>query len=135
MIVGAGSAGIMVANRLQETDQAAGRCDYGHRKERETLLSARLPDTLFDIDKEEDLSRDVKGLLVSGITLVTDEARKINPHGTVTTARSGNIPFDYVIVATGAKLVLDEPEGLKEGLKIRENRLQFLHVGSCTEAP
>ncbi len=125
VIVGGGSAGIMVANRLRKQIATQDAAITVIERDAKHLYQPGLLTLLFDIDKEQDLSRDVSGLLVSGITLVTDEARKINPHGTVTTARTGNIPFDYVIVATGAKLLLDEPEGLKEGLKSGKNVFSF----------
>jgi sulfide:quinone oxidoreductase len=117
VIVGGGSAGIMVANRLRKQIRPEDLAITLIEKSAKHFYQPGFLTLLFDIDKEEDLSRDVKDLLVRGITLVTDEARKINPRGTVATARSGEIPFDYVIVATGAKLFLEEPEGLKQGLK------------------
>ncbi len=104
VIVGGGSAGIMVANRLRKQIKPQDAAITVIEKSVKHFYQPGFLTLLFDIDKEEDLSRDVKDLLVRGITLVTDEARKINPRGTVATARSGEIPFDYVIVATGAKL-------------------------------
>jgi len=117
VIVGGGSAGIMVANRLRRQIRPAEAAITVIERNTKHFYQPGFLTLLFDIDKQEDLSRDVKDLLVGGITLVTDEARKINLHGKVATARSGEIPFDYVIIATGAKLFLEEPEGLKEGLK------------------
>ena len=116
VIVGGGSAGIMVANRLRKQIKPQDAAITIIEKSAKHFYQPGFLTLLFDIDKEEDLSRDVKDLLISGITLVTDEARKINLQGKVATARSGDIPFDYVIIATGAKLVLEEPEGLKQGL-------------------
>jgi sulfide:quinone oxidoreductase len=116
VIVGGGSAGIMVANRLRKQIKPQDAAITIIEKSAKHFYQPGFLTLLFDIDKAEDLSRDVKDLLISGITLVTDEARKINLQGKVATARSGDIPFDYVIIATGAKLVLEEPEGLKQGL-------------------
>jgi sulfide:quinone oxidoreductase len=117
VIVGGGSAGIMVANRLRKQIRPEDAAITLIEKRTKHFYQPGFLTLLFGIDKEEDLSRDLRDLLVKGITLVTDEARKINLQGTVATARSGEIPFDYVIIATGAKLALEEPEGLKEGLK------------------
>ncbi len=125
VIVGGGSAGIMVANRLRKKIRPENAAITLIEKSTKHYYQPGFLTLLFDIDKEEDLSRDVKDLLISRITLVTDEARKINLQGTVTTTRSGEIPFDYVIIATGAKLVLDEPEGLKDGLKNGKNVFSF----------
>lgn len=125
VIVGGGSAGIMVANRLRKQINLQDALITVIEKSTKHFYQPGFLTLLFDLDKEEDLSRDVKDLLATGITLVTDEARKINLRGTVTTARSGEIPFDYAIIATGAKLFLEEPEGLKQGLKEGKNVFSF----------
>jgi len=131
VIVGGGSAGIMAANRLRKQIGSEGAAIVLIEKNSKHFYHPGLLTLLFDIDRQEDLSRDIKDLLVRGITLVTDEARKINLQGTVSTARSGTIPFDYVIIATGAKLTTDEPEALKEGLKNGRNVFSFYFLESA----
>ena len=129
VIVGGGSAGIMVANRLRKMIRSEDGAVTLIEKSTRHFYQPGFLTLLFDIDKQEDLSRDVKDLLVRGITLVTDEARKINLQGTVSTARSGEILFDYVIIATGAKLALEEPEGLEQGLKDGKTVFSFYTLG------
>ena len=116
VIIGGGSAGIMLANRLRKQVKQTEAGITVIEKSPEHFYQPGFLTLLFDIDKQDDLSRPVEDLLNGDITLITDEARKINLEGRVTTARSGEIPFDYLVIATGAKLFLDEPEGLKEGL-------------------
>ena len=117
VIVGGGSAGIMAANRLRKQIRQEDAAITLIEKSTKHFYQPGFLTLLFDIDKEEDLSRDVKGLLVRGITLVTDEARKINLRGTVATAKSGEIPFDYAIIATGAKLFSDSQTQITEEVR------------------
>lgn len=116
VIIGGGSAGIMFANRLRKQVKPAEATIILIEKQEDHYYQPGFLTLLFDVDKPEDLSRPVEDLLNADISLVADEAKKINLQGKVTTARSGDIPFDYLVIATGAKLFLDEPEGLKEGL-------------------
>jgi sulfide:quinone oxidoreductase len=116
VIIGGGSAGIMLANRLRKQVKQVEAGIIVIEKSPEHFYQSGFLTLLFDVDKPDSLSRPVEDLLNGDITLISDEARKINLEGKVTTARSGEIPFDYLIIATGAKLFLDEPEGLKEGL-------------------
>ncbi len=131
VIVGGGSAGIMAANRLRKRIRPEDAAIIVIEKNASHFYQPALLTLLFGIDKEEDSRREVKDLLAGSITLVTDEARKINLRGTVATARSGEIPFDYVIVATGARLNLEEPEGLKEGLKDGKTVFSFYNLGEA----
>jgi sulfide:quinone oxidoreductase len=125
VIIGGGSAGIMAANRLRKKVGLAEADITVIEKSTQHFYQPGFLTILFDIDKQEDLMRDVKGLLADGIRLVTDEAHRIDPQGKVTTARSGTFPFDYLVIATGAKLLLDETEGLKEGLNEAKNVFSF----------
>jgi sulfide:quinone oxidoreductase len=125
VVIGGGSAGIMAANRLRKRVGPAEADIAVIEKSTQHFYQPGFLTILFDIDKQEDLVRDVKDLLADGIRLVTDEARKIDPQGKVTTARSGTIPFDYLVIATGAKLLLDETEGLREGLSEGTNVFSF----------
>jgi sulfide:quinone oxidoreductase len=81
---------------------------------------------LFDLDRPENLVRPTKELLLNGINLIADEAKLINPNGNmVTTSKTGDLFYDYLIIATGAQLYLNEPEGMKEGLEKAENVFTF----------
>lgn len=62
------------------------------------------------------LSRDERTLLRGGVDLAIEEAVRIHPDaGTVQLARGGNLAWDYLVIATGARLVYDEIPGLAEG--------------------
>ncbi len=62
------------------------------------------------------LSREERSLLRGGVDLAIEEAIRIHPDaGTVQLDRGGNIPWDYLVIATGARLVPDQIPGLAEG--------------------
>lgn len=61
------------------------------------------------------LIRDERLLLRDDVELVIDEASRIDPHeGVVELTRGGSIPFDYLVLATGARLVPEQIPGLSE---------------------
>ncbi|MFC2008387.1 NAD(P)/FAD-dependent oxidoreductase [Chloroflexota bacterium] len=126
VVIGAGAGGVMAANRMR---RALGRNEAEitvlERSERHVYQPGFVP-LLFDLDKPENLVRPTKDLLLNGISLVADEATLIAPkENKVTTANSGDLFYDYLVIATGAQLYLDEPEGMKEGLAKAENVFTF----------
>jgi sulfide:quinone oxidoreductase len=62
------------------------------------------------------LSRDERTLLRKGVDLAIEEAVRIHPEAqTVQLARGGSLGYDYLVIATGARLVHDAIPGLAEG--------------------
>jgi sulfide:quinone oxidoreductase len=62
------------------------------------------------------LSREERSLLRSGVDLAIEEAIRIHPDaGTVQLDRGGSLSWDYLVIATGARLVPDQVPGLSEG--------------------
>ena len=62
------------------------------------------------------LSREERTLLRGGVDLAIEEAIRIHPDaGTVQLDRGGNIPWDYLVIATGARLVPDQIPGSPRG--------------------
>jgi sulfide:quinone oxidoreductase len=62
------------------------------------------------------LSREERSLLRSGVDLAIEEAIRIHPDaGTVQLGRGGSLSWDYLVIATGARLVPDQVPGLSEG--------------------
>ncbi|MFC2003277.1 NAD(P)/FAD-dependent oxidoreductase [Chloroflexota bacterium] len=126
LVIGAGTGGVMAANRMR---RAFGRDEVDitvlERSDRHIYQPGFVP-LLFDLDKPENLIRPTQDLLLNGINLIADEATLINPkENKVTTANSGDLLYDYLVIATGAQLYLDEPEGMKEGLERAENVFTF----------
>ena len=62
------------------------------------------------------LSRDERTLLRGDVDLAIERAVRIDPDaGTVELARGGSLAWDYLVIATGARLVPDEIPGLGAG--------------------
>jgi sulfide:quinone oxidoreductase len=62
------------------------------------------------------LSRDERTLLRKGVDLAIEEAVRIHPEAqTVQLARGGSLEYDYLVIATGARLMHDAIPGLAEG--------------------
>ena len=62
------------------------------------------------------LSRDERTLLRKGVDLAIEEAVRIHPEAqSVQLARGGSLEYDYLVIATGARLVHDAIPGLAEG--------------------
>lgn len=85
------------------------------------------------------LSRDERTLLRGEVELAVEAATEVAAdHGLVRLAHGGTLPFDYLVLATGARLVPEQIPGLVEGaqefysldgaLRLRE-RLRTFHGG------
>jgi sulfide:quinone oxidoreductase len=62
------------------------------------------------------LSRDERTLLRPGVELAVEAATRIDPGaGTVQLQHGGSLPFDHLVIATGARLIRDTVPGLLEG--------------------
>jgi sulfide:quinone oxidoreductase len=62
------------------------------------------------------LTREERTLLRSGVDLAIEEAVRIHPDaGTVQLRHGGSLTWDYLVIATGARLVPDVIPGLAEG--------------------
>lgn len=102
------------------------------------------------------LSRDVRTLLRKDVGLIVEPAVRIDPEaGTVQLARGEPLGWDYLVIATGARLVPEQIPGLAEGgfdfyslegaQRLREELRRFkggrIHVGisgipyKCPPAP
>jgi len=102
------------------------------------------------------LARDERTLLRRGVDLVVEEATQVHAgSGTVRLERGGSLGWDYLVLATGARLVPEQIPGLLEGAfefysmegaqRLREELRRFrggaIHVGvagipyKCPPAP
>ncbi|HEY3366160.1 MAG TPA: FAD/NAD(P)-binding oxidoreductase [Symbiobacteriaceae bacterium] len=120
VVVGAGTGGLMVANHVaRELSEEIKRGEVsvtlvGDRDE--YLYQPGLLYVAFDLMRPQELIRKVKDLLVPGVKFVKDRAEKVDPAGRYVQTASGNrVEYDYLVMATGSDLNLDEIPGLREG--------------------
>lgn len=126
VILGGGSAGVMFANRMRKEVPTNELEITVIEKEAIHFYQPAFTLVVFELDQPENLTRPMKDLFHEGINLVTDEVTKIDPkNNKVTTSKSGEISYDYLVIATGARLVYDAPEGMKEGLDKGKNVFMF----------
>ncbi len=125
-IIGGGSAGVMFANRMRrEFTEDEVELTVIERSDKHYFQPA-FTSIAFGLDEGEDVMRPTKDLFYEGVNLLTDSATRINPkNNTVTTSKHGEVSYDYLVVATGAKLNFDEPAGMKEGLNKGEGVFTF----------
>jgi len=126
LILGGGSAGVMFANRMRKEFSEDQLEIVVIEKSDKHIYQPAFTLLLFDLEDPKNLIKPTKELFFEGIKLIIDEATKIDPEkNKVSTAKSGDISYDYLVIATGAKLNLEEPEGMKEGLKKEQNVFTF----------
>jgi sulfide:quinone oxidoreductase len=115
VVLGGGVGGTLVANLL---DKALGR---------DVHVTVVDPSGMHDYQpgylyvalgqaKGHWLTREERTLLRSGVDLAIEEAVRIHPDaGTVQLRHGGSLAWDYLVIATGARLVPDVIPGLAEG--------------------
>lgn len=140
LVIGAGSGGLILSNTVAR--QLAAEIKRGEVKV--TLLGDRDEYTYqpgflyvaFDLMRPAELVRKVKALLVPGVSFVHDRATRIDPATQTVETRNGQrLHYDFLVLATGSGLDLDEVPGLKEGahwfydmdgaIRLREALKQF----------
>lgn len=117
LIAGGGSAGIMSAAKLRNAlsmDEAqitiVDKSDTHQYQPGFTLIP-------FGLEKPECLTRPMSEVIPAGCTFIKDEVASIDPDGRCVETKSGRrLEYDYLILATGARLNMDEMEGLSENL-------------------
>ncbi|HWI51796.1 MAG TPA: FAD/NAD(P)-binding oxidoreductase [Symbiobacteriaceae bacterium] len=140
LVVGAGSGGLILSNTVARSLAAEIRRGevtvtlLGDRDE--YLYQPGLLYVVFDLMRPTELVRKVKDLLVPGVRFVHDRATKIDPEKRTVQTRAGKtLSYDYLVIATGSELNLEETPGLKEGahwfydlpgaIKLREKLSHF----------
>lgn len=116
-IVGAGSAGISIAARLirkaphlKDRILIVDPSDKHYYQPLWTLVGGGAA-------KAEDSVRDQASLIPGGVEWIKDEVAEILPdENRLLTHRSGEIHYDYLIVAAGVKIYWDRVPGLKESI-------------------
>jgi sulfide:quinone oxidoreductase len=114
LILGAGTAGTMMANHLQhEVDKKLWQIEIIDEKEEHHYQPGYLflP---FDIYAPEDIIKTIDEFIPKGVSLRKGKIDRIDPmSNNVLMADGQSIPYDILIVATGAKIAPEETEGMQ----------------------
>jgi sulfide:quinone oxidoreductase len=113
VILGAGTAGTMMANKLRRRLPESGWRITVVDRDGAHIYQPGLLFLPFGTYREEDLVRSRQSLLDHGIDLVYGEIDRIAPDTKTVSLTSGErLVWDVLIVATGTRIVPEETEGL-----------------------
>ncbi len=114
VILGAGTAGTMMANHLRhELNKADWEIDIIDEREEHHYQPGYLflP---FDIYKPEDIIKSIKEFIPKGVRLLTDKIEMIDAKQHLVKMQNGDqLHYEILIIATGAKIAPDEVQGMK----------------------
>lgn len=113
IILGAGTAGTMMANHLRphlsanewEIDIIDERTEH-HYQPGYLFLP-------FDVYEPEDIIKPIKDFIPRGVNLINDQIDRIEPQAQQVRMTNGDqLHYDLLIIATGAKIAPEETEGM-----------------------
>ncbi|MDN3656520.1 FAD-dependent oxidoreductase [Ferruginibacter paludis] len=114
VILGAGTAGTMMANHLHhELDKKEWDITIIDEREKHYYQPGYLflP---FDMYEPEEIVKEIKDFIPKGVQLLSGKIEKINAAGNLVQMENGDqLPYELLIVATGAKIAPEETEGMK----------------------
>lgn len=116
LIIGGGTAGIMLAAKLKREQSDLRIAIVEPSKDHWyqpawTLVGGGTYDYV-------ETRKDEAAVIPKGVTWIQDMATEINPDANkISTANSGDLSYDYLVVAPGVKYDLDAIEGLREALE------------------
>lgn len=108
VIIGAGTGGIVLANRLRERLAAEHRIVVVERSERHAFAPSFLW-LMVGQRRRDAITKPVQRLLRRGVELVIGEAREIDPKQRLVRVGSETIPYDSLVLASGAEMIFDVP--------------------------
>jgi len=117
LILGGGSAGIMAAARLRKA-LPMGEADITIVERSDThIYQPGFTLIVFGLEEPENIVKPMKDVIPAGVNLVQDEISEINPDENFIKTKGGKrLEYDYLIIATGAKLLFEEISGAEENL-------------------
>ncbi len=159
IIVGGGSGGISAANhlsyKLREKIKANDVKIVLIDPSRFHYYQPGFLEVPFGLMEQEETYREMNGLLAKGITFLQEKAIKIDLENRNVTTEKGQVKYDYLIIATGAKYDYSAVPGFTDGAdhfytlensKILKTKLNKFNEGTivvgvssmpykCTPAP
>ena len=133
LILGAGTAGTMMVNKLfpvLNRDEWQITIVDQHEQHYYQPGFLFIP---FNIYTCKDIAKPKRDFLPNGVEVVMSEIDRVEPdRNRVILENKAILSYDYLFIATGAKLTFDETEGLT-GSQWRKKCLRFLHCrrGLC----
>ncbi len=115
IILGAGCAGTMVANKLR---QALGKDAWSVTiidRDADHIYQPGLLFVPFGIYQASDVRRPRSGFLGEGIDLVIDRVRKVDHKKQRVETEKGTFAYDKLIISTGVDLAPEEIDGMSDG--------------------
>lgn len=115
IILGAGCAGTMVANKLR---QALGKDAWSVTiidRDADHIYQPGLLFVPFGIYQASDVRRPRSGFLGEGIDLVIDRVRKVDHKNQRVETEKGTFAYDKLVVSTGVDLAPEEIDGMSDG--------------------
>lgn len=129
LVVGGGSGGIMALARLRS---ALPNADITIIAPNEKHLYQ--PEQVFvaaGIAKMEDMIRNNKDFIADDVTWIKDEVASFDPDNNKVTTRAGKeVPYDYMVVATGMVYHYDKIKGLTED-DIGKNGISSVYLNNA----
>jgi len=114
VILGAGTAGIMMANKLNKHLAGSGFELSIIEKEDTHYYQPGFLFLPFGHYKKKDIAKPVNKLITKGAELIKKEADRIDAEGNKVLFKDGSsISYDILIIATGARIVPEDTPGLK----------------------
>lgn len=133
VILGAGTGGTIMANKLAPVlDKKDWQITIIDQYETHYYQPGFLfiP---FEIYTPDDVRKAKRDFLPSGVELIMSEVEEIQPQNNKIKLASGKIiPYDYLIIATGTKIVPEETEGMKEAAW-HQNIFDFYTIEGATK--
>jgi sulfide:quinone oxidoreductase len=114
VILGSGAGGVMCATKLRhKLDESEWKITVIDRSLRHHYQAGWLfvPFGIYDI---KDCIKPQMDFVPRGVDFVLDEITNIDPAGKVVTTRNGRYEYDWIIIATGCRVVPEEVEGLMD---------------------
>jgi sulfide:quinone oxidoreductase len=113
VILGAGTAGTMMANHLHHKlprkewqIEIIDECEKHYYQPGYLFLP-------FDIYEPDDIIKNIKDFIPKGVNLHTNRIRKIDADNSLVLLENGDqLPYEILIIATGAKIAPEEVEGM-----------------------
>lgn len=132
VILGAGTAGTMILNKLNsvlEKQEWHITIIDKHEKHYYQPGFLFIP---FNMYTCKDVTKPKRDFFPNGVDVIISDIEKIEPgKNRVILKDNATIPYDYLIIATGTKIVPEETEGLKDGLWYK-NIFDFYTIeGAC----